>query len=271
MTYHFACKTLRKEVFFEGEGIHTGSFSKIVVSPGNNGIGFWVEGKRYPASPNEVTDTMRCITLGPLRTVEHLLSALAITEITDAEIEVEGEELPILDGGSLEYTQKLLGSGIENTGKKKSFSLFSRVHVRNGEESIDISLGEGKWRYEYDAGERFPGKLIFTIELDLKNYIEEIAPAKTFINEEEIEKLQANAMGSGGSAKNTLVLGKDKYITSHRFQDEPARHKMLDLIGDLYLTGIPPRFLNVSASKSGHRLNIIAAKRLQELCTWELM
>jgi UDP-3-O-acyl-N-acetylglucosamine deacetylase len=81
--------------------------------------------------------------------------------------------------------------------------------------------------------------------------------------------IRAAGLGKGGTEENTLVIGGDGYLTQSRFDDEPARHKLLDVIGDLMLAGIPARFLNVVAERSGHRLNVEAAVRLVEVSTWE--
>jgi UDP-3-O-acyl-N-acetylglucosamine deacetylase len=197
------------------------------------------------------------------------MSAMAVLEVTDAEIEVEGSEIPILDGSSLEFAKGLLDAGFESLGMKYAAGLFGRINMQEDDQRMSISVGEGWWRYEYDSGERWPGKVEFEIEINQDRYLSEIAPARTFVFEEEIAVIQSMGLGRGGDETNTLVLGPNEYRTTARFSDEPARHKLLDCIGDLYLAGIPPRFLNVAAERSGHKLNLRAAERLQELCDWE--
>lgn len=269
MRIEFPRKTIKREASFVGAGIHSGSESKLIVRPSERKIVFRHLGKEIEANPENVTKTERCTTLGTVRTIEHLMSALAGLEITDVEVELVGEELPILDGGSREYCEGLSDAGVEPLGLKSVVGLFGRVNMHEGNQQISISVGEGWWRYEFDSSDRWPGKIEAELQIDSGVYVSEIAPAKTFVFEEEIERLRAAGLGRGGNEKNTLVVGREGYISEHRFDDEPARHKLLDCIGDLYLAGVPPRFLNVVAHRSGHRMNVQAAKRLKQLCNWE--
>jgi UDP-3-O-[3-hydroxymyristoyl] N-acetylglucosamine deacetylase len=269
MRIEFPRKTVKREVSFAGRGIHSGSESKVIVRPGDHDVVFHHVGQQIEAIPENVSETERCTTLGTVRTIEHLMSALAGLEITDADIELIGGELPILDGGSHEYCTGLLDAGFELLGIKSAAGLFGRINMHEHEQQMSISVGEGWWRYEFVSDDRWPGKMESEFQIDSSSYLCEIAPAKTFVFEEDIEAIRNAGLGLGGNEENALVLGRSGYITSHRFDDEPARHKLLDCIGDLYLAGVPPRFLNVVAHRSGHRLNVQAAARLQELCDWE--
>jgi UDP-3-O-acyl-N-acetylglucosamine deacetylase len=269
MRIEFRRKTVKETVAFEGVGIHSGIPSKVVVHPGQNEIVFVGGGERIEAVPENVIDSNRCTALSNARTIEHLMSALAALEITDADIEVTGEELPILDGSASEFVEGLNAVGFEELGLKSAAGLFGRINMQDELQRMSISVGEGWWKYEFDTGERWPGRLEFEIEIGTESYLNEIATARTFVMEEEIDALVAAGLGKGANEHNTLVLGKSGYKNPSRFSDEPARHKLLDCIGDLYLAGIPPRFLNVAAERSGHKLNVRAAHRLQELCDWE--
>jgi UDP-3-O-acyl-N-acetylglucosamine deacetylase len=269
MTFEFERTTLRGTARFEGVGIHTGTPCTVTVEPGDDAIAFWNAGSRFAAKPSSITDTPRSTILGPVRTIEHLMSALAGIGITDAEIHVQGDELPILDGGALDFVEGLKSVGSEPTGKRSAFSLYGRVNLQDAGQTMHVSVGEGRWRYVYDAGDRFPGVQSFEIRLSADRYASEIAPARTFAFDEEIAAIQAAGLGLGGDARNTLVVGREGYLTEAKWPDEPARHKLLDCIGDLALAGVPPRFLNVVAERSGHSINVQAAARLSELCRWE--
>ena len=201
--------------------------------------------------------------------VEHLMSAFAGIAITDAEVEVEGEEMPILDGGSAEYLRGLRDAGTKETGRISACRLFGRVNLQDGPQRIGISLGSGRWRYEFEREDCWPGKQEFEITLDEETYAKEVALAKTFAFSDEIEALQEAGLGKGGSQENTLIIGPQGYLTESRFPDEAPRHKLLDCIGDLALSGIPMRFLNVVAERTGHKMNVQAAARLSEICEWE--
>jgi UDP-3-O-[3-hydroxymyristoyl] N-acetylglucosamine deacetylase len=263
MTFEFERLTVATEVVFEGVGIHSGLLARAVVKEGCSGIAF--NGVR--ATPENVGETTRSTTLGSVRMVEHLMSALAATGITDAEVSLEGDEMPILDGGSLNYYEGLLGAGVRAIGASRG-RVFGRVHLQEGAQRIAISAGTGRWRYEFEREGHWPGKQVFEGDV-AADYASEIAPAKTLAFEDELTMLRAAGLGKGGTPENTLVIGSEGYLTENRFPDEPPRHKLLDCIGDLYLSGVPPRFLNVVAEKSGHKMNVEAARRLAEICAWE--
>jgi len=269
MTVEFDRRTLSGKAVFEGTGIHSGCACKAIVRPGSGGLAFTSGGHRVSAIPENVTDTTNTTRLGSMGMIEHLMSAFAALEITDAEVEVEGPELPILDGSAKEYLDGLQAAGIDALGAKRQVQIFSRVNVQGeNDERIGISAGSGRWRFDWARPGYWPSELSFEAQLP-EDFRGEIAPARTFCHESDIPMIQAVGLGKGGNEHNTLVIGEDGYRTEHRFEDEPARHKLLDLIGDLMLSRVPPRFLNVVGERSGHRLNVAASARLAEVCTWE--
>jgi UDP-3-O-[3-hydroxymyristoyl] N-acetylglucosamine deacetylase len=270
MTVEFQRRTLAGEARFEGVGIHTGEQGVAIARPGEEGIVFIIEGKRVPAIPSNVSDTaLRTTRLAGVGMIEHIMSALGALEITDADIEVKGREMPILDGSASDYLQGLSAAGVAETGSKRSVHLFSRVNVQGeNEERIGISAGQGRWKFDWERAGYWPGALCCEAQLP-DDYQEHVASARTFCFEDELEAIRAAGLGKGGNEQNTLVIGSDRYLTQSRFDDEPPRHKLLDLIGDLMLAGIPARFLNVAAERSGHKLNVEAAARLAEVSQWE--
>ena len=270
MTAEFDRRTLGGEARFEGPGIHTGEVGLAVVRPGEDGIVFTVNGERLPARPESVTDTsMRTTRLGGVGMIEHLMSAFAAQEITEAEVEVTGREMPILDGSAKDYLEGLKCAGSASLGKRRSVHLFSRVNVQgDNDERIGISAGTGRWRFDWERKGHWPGLMSREAQMPT-DYEEHVAPARTFCFEDELDMIRAAGLGKGGNEQNTLVIGSDGYRTQCRFDDEPPRHKLLDLIGDMMLAGIPARFLNVVAERSGHKLNVEAAARLVEVSTWE--
>ena len=269
MNAEFERRTVGGEVAFEGQGIHSGEIGKAVVRPGNDGIVFIANGERIAAKPENVADTTRTTRLGSVAMIEHLMSAFGAMEITDAEVEVTGREMPILDGSAREYLEGLESVGVDSLGKRSSVHLFGRVNVQgSNDERIGISVGTGRWRFDWARGNDWPGELSKEVHMP-DEYRSEVAPARTFCFEDEMEMILAAGLGKGGTMENTLVIGKDGYRTQSRFDDEPPRHKLLDLVGDLMLARVPARFLNVVAERSGHRLNVEAAARLVEVCSWE--
>ncbi|MGI8924370.1 MAG: UDP-3-O-acyl-N-acetylglucosamine deacetylase [Fimbriimonadales bacterium] len=269
MRFEFDRITLERTAEFEGVGIHSDTASLVKVTAGGDGIAFARSGERFSATPDSVTDTTRSTTLGTVRMVEHLMSAFAALGVTDAEVGVDGDEMPILDGGSATYLAGLRASGLASVGRKSALSLFGRVNLQEGECRIGVSVGSGRWRYEYHREGCFPGPQVFETNIDEETYAAEVAPARTFAYEEELEWLRKAGLGKGGTKENTLVIGRDGYLTKQLFKDEAPRHKLLDCMGDIALAGIPLRFLNVVAEKTGHKMNVEAAARLVDICEWE--
>jgi len=262
MTRSYPRYTVSAAVSWAGHGLHGGQAVKVTVHPGSDGLAFRVGHQRTPATPENVTDTRRCTTLGDISTIEHLMSALAGLDYTDAEIEVEGGELPALDGSATEYVDGLLNAGRASVGTLEVEGLFKRVFTGEDEVKVAIAAGDGEWCYEYDCSPRWPGQQVVTYQVTPEVYQAEIAAARTFAFEEEVEPMRALGLGMGLDENSCLVLGAAGFVNGARFPDEPARHKLLDLIGDLALAGVPVAALDVSAHRSGHRVNVVAAQRL---------
>lgn len=261
----FSRKTLASEVRFSGRGLHSGTPCAVRIAPTSAGQWIKAGGDRYQPAPAMVTETLRSTCLPGVATVEHCLSALAGLGVTDFEIIVEeGNEMPALDGSSLEYVQAINEVGLEGCGTLRIDGPFRRVFVQEDGINIAIASGEGHWAYEFDAGSRFLGKTSAEYHLSPKTYTDEVAPARTFVYAEEIEPLSAMGLGQGLDHESAVIIGQDAYEFPVRFPDEPSRHKLLDLIGDLSLSGVPVAALDVKAEKSGHRTNVLAAERLLE-------
>lgn len=258
MTFERA--TLRERARIEGVGLHSGEPVVVDLLPADDGIQFSLRGEIVRAHPSSVSDTSRCTCLGPVRTVEHLMSAFAAYGITDARVELDAPELPGLDGSSLGYWRALEHAGRELIGPANLEGPFARVFLKEDGAEVAVAAGQGRWRYTYDVGERWPGEQ--SAEFDLTEYAAEVAPARTFVLSEELERVRASGLGRGLDETSGLVVGPTGYENEARFPDEPARHKLLDLIGDLYLSGVPPTLLSVVAVRSGHRVNCAAAARL---------
>lgn len=258
----FERRTVTDDVRFEGRGLHSGEPVTVTVHPGEEGIAFRRGPSRWAATPEHVTDTSRCTRLGEIGVIEHLMSAFAALGVTDAEVEVNSGELPAMDGCSLAYCTGLTKAGLTKIGDASVSGPFSRVFHVEGDVKIAISQGDGHWRYEFECGERWPHSQHFDFTFS-RSYTEEVAPARTFAFEEEMEMVKKAGLGKGLDETTAFVIGRENYLNATKFQDEPARHKLLDLIGDLYLSGVPPQLLNVIASRSGHRTNVATAAKLR--------
>ncbi len=267
MTFQRA--TLKAPVQFEGLGLHGGEPVRVRVSPGSEGIRFRYAGEVVAARPENVTDTTRSTKLGPVGTVEHMMSAFAGLEITDADVELDAPEMPGMDGSATEYVRAFVEVGFEPLGEVEAQSLFARVFHKEEGIEIAISKGDGHWQYLYDTGMRWPQQQLFETEDLIGTYRSEIAPSRTFALAEEIPQIIQYGLGKGLDESSALILGIEGYKNEPRFPDEPARHKLLDLMGDLYLAGVPLRLLNVVAARSGHRANVMAAAKLAAFMSGE--
>jgi UDP-3-O-acyl-N-acetylglucosamine deacetylase len=235
---------------------------EVTVYPGEEGIVFRLGAGKWRAKPDNVSDTTRCTKLGDVGTIEHIMSAFAGLEITDAEVELSAGELPALDGSSAEYVSAFGEAGLRDIGQAELPDLFSRVFLQEPPVKIAIGKGEGHWRYTYEVPGRWPGEQAYDCLDVVGSYSGEIASARTFALAEEVPMVLAAGLAKGLDIEKALILGIEGYKNQARYPDEPARHKLLDLVGDLYLAGVPVRFLNVTAEKSGHRTNVEAAARL---------
>jgi UDP-3-O-[3-hydroxymyristoyl] N-acetylglucosamine deacetylase len=276
-------RTLKQEVSFEGIGLHTGGYSKVCIKPAprDSGILFLRTDKDVSirASVSAVSDTAFATTLGyngaKIRTVEHVLAALSGLGIDNATIEVSGPEMPILDGSSLELTELIIKNGIAKQSKKRPYiKITSPLSLTDGNAEIAVFPYNGRRvTYRIHFNHHLLGEQTLSLDLTEENFAMEIAPARTFGFLKDVEYLKANGFARGGSFDNAIILGEHGVLngTGLRFKDEFVRHKMLDLIGDLSLSGFPI-YGHIIANKSGHTTNV---KFLKKLFThpehWELV
>ena len=201
--------------------------------------------------------------MGSIGTVEHLMSAFAGLEITDAEVELDAPEVPGMDGSAGPFYDSMLTVGLQDLGHWTPPVPYRRVFYQRDSVKIAVSRGEGHWRCVYDTGQRWPGSQRFELRSLPAEYADAVGRARTFALLEEVEAIRAAGLGLGLDESSALILGTSAYENAARFADEPVRHKLLDVIGDLYLAGIPIRHLNVSAERSGHTANVECAVLLK--------
>jgi UDP-3-O-[3-hydroxymyristoyl] N-acetylglucosamine deacetylase len=260
-------RTVASAAEFEGLGLHTGVPVKLTVHPGDKGIAFRYETARTEAIPANVTDTRRSTKLGDVGTIEHILSALAGLEITDVEIELSAPEVPGMDGSAAPFVEGLSKAGFVQLGDKEIPSLYSRIFLQELPLKIAVGKGNGHWRYEYETGERWPGSMHFESTSIIDTFTSDIAPARTFVLTEEFPMIEHFGLGKGLTKDDVIILGEKGFENHAKFPDEPARHKLLDMLGDLYLSGIPARFLNVVGTRNGHTANVKMAAMMHQAIT----
>ena len=280
-------RTLAKEVFMNGLGIHTGEpvSLRALPAPPDTGIVFIrTDLPHRPAIPVKCAQTVdidksvRRTTLSKdgveIQTVEHFMASLWGVGIDNTYVEVTGVELPGLDGSAIQFLQQLKAAGtVEQPVPRRYFSLREPIVVEEGESSI-VVFPSPTLRISYLLSYPHPllkSQFVSYALNGAPSFEEAIAPARTFCLKEEADSLTAVGLGKGANFENTLVVGNEGVINNTlRFEDEFARHKILDLLGDLYLLGAHLR-AHVIAIKSGHPLNVKLLKKLnQALEQWKL-
>jgi len=272
--------TIRKEVELEGVGLHTGEKVKIRFKPlgPDSGIIFQRVDLAGKPTVQATVDNVIDISKSPRRTsigskeaevhtIEHVMAVLSVLNIDNILIEINGPEVPGMDGSAFPFFETLEGAGIESQNvPRKSFQIREPIWLSEDDASIVIfPCQEFKISYllSYDHHPYLkPQYLNFVINRD--TFVKEIAPARTFCLEEEAEVLKHQGLGRGADYENTLVVGEKGVIKNKlRFENEFARHKILDLIGDLYLLGYALRG-HVIAIKSGHPLNLKLLHKIEQ-------
>ncbi len=271
----FKQRTLKKAISCTGLGLHTGRKVNLTISPAepDHGITFirkdvrpWIE---IEARVENVVDTRLATTLGKrgirISTVEHLLSSLYGLGIDNAIVEVDGPEIPILDGSAAPFVYLLQNAGIVEQERAKRFMVVRRkVEISHGESRI-VVLPDHFFRISFtiDFDHSFLKTQSFSFINDARTFQREISKARTFGFLKEVELLRSMGLARGGSLENAIVIDDYRILNEEglRYPDEFVRHKILDLLGDLSLLGA---YLigHVKAYRSGHHLNYKAVHAL---------
>jgi UDP-3-O-[3-hydroxymyristoyl] N-acetylglucosamine deacetylase/3-hydroxyacyl-[acyl-carrier-protein] dehydratase len=272
-------KSIANSVSIAGRGLFTGADTTLTFKPAPVGHGVVFvrtdlsRPVRIPALVAHVTKRSRrsAIKSGPdsVETIEHCMSAVAGMGIDNLEIEITGPEVPGVDGSSLPFVDALVSAGIiEQPAERQFLTVTSPVEVRDGSATLIAAppvADEFQILYDLDYGSIEPIKQqLFSYQLD-GTFTKEIAPARTFVTKVEAEMLRARGLGTHLQAGDVLVLDTTGPIgTDYRFANECVRHKVLDLIGDLYLLGCPIKG-KIVAYKSGHSLNHALVRKLTQM------
>ena len=272
-------KTIAKEIEYSGVGLHKGEMIFMRLLPSNSGKIIFrrsdlEEGK------NEIildVDNTFDLTRGTnlknefgamVFTIEHFLSALAICNITDLIVELSGNELPICDGSAKVFLDLFEEAGMQELEEDiEEIIVKEPIYLSLGDKHIIALPYDGKkLTYSIRFEHSFLKSQMAEFILDYGTYQKEIAPARTFGFDYEIEYLRKNNLALGGTLDNAIVIQKDGVMNlgGLRFEDEFVRHKMLDIIGDLKILNRAWR-AHIIAIKAGHALDIEFAKKLKEI------
>jgi UDP-3-O-acyl-N-acetylglucosamine deacetylase len=261
---------MKPEIAVEGRGLHTGAAVRVRLRARPGSISFRVGSNAVALDDLSVVDTTRATTVADraghvrLSTVEHFFSALAGLSVRDGlEVYVDGPELPILDGGARAWCEALAALGLSPraptlivTHEDVVEAGRSRLLLRPGASRVSVTLGTTDERLDPCAA----------FEHDANDFIARIAPARTFAFEAEIAGILERGLARHAPRESIVVLASDSILSAGRpfSKDEPARHKLLDLMGDLYLYGGPPRG-TFHVERPGHGANhrLIAAALLR--------
>ncbi len=302
-------RTLKDSASFSGKGLHTGVDVNVVIKPAPDSHGYIFKRVDLPDQPlinalaENVTDTSRGTTIeengASVSTIEHILAALAGMRLDNVLIEIDGPEAPILDGSSKEYVEAISKVGIvKQETNRKYFILKEKVEYWDEENSVHIIAYPDKIQSVnvlIDYNSKVLGNQYASLD-ELQNFKDEIAPCRTFVFLHELEFLAKNNLIKGGDMDNAIVIVDRKVSQKEldhlaelfdkpkisvqpegilnnlelRFPNEPARHKLLDMIGDLALVG---RWFKakIIATRPGHQSNTEFAKLLRQVMKKELV
>ncbi|UCF29795.1 MAG: UDP-3-O-acyl-N-acetylglucosamine deacetylase [bacterium] len=278
-------KTLMGSMEFAGTALHTGADTSVRVIPGAPDSGYRFRRLDVPGAPeveasvHNISDTLLATSLGlngtSVKTVEHILSAMAGSGVDNAVIEVDGDEIPIMDGSAAPFVQGIEIVGLAGQGvPKRMLRIKEEIVAGNGDASAALSPSDF-FRISFRIA--FDHPAVGVQELDFlyspEAYRRDIAFARTFGFYRDVERLQEKGLALGGSFDNAVVVGDEGVMNEGglRAPDEFVRHKILDTIGDLSLLGIPI-LGHYQGHKAGHAVNrLLMQEVLQHPERWELV
>jgi UDP-3-O-[3-hydroxymyristoyl] N-acetylglucosamine deacetylase len=277
-------KTIRRSCEIQGIGLHTGKEARIRIlpAPPNHGVVFRVGGRfgsvDIPARSEFVASTRLSTCLGMrgrrVYTVEHLMAAVFGLELDNILIEVDGNEVPVMDGSSIAFVEHLREAGFTIQSEPKRYIRVLKPITILGDDRSAALLPSPVPLFSFEIDFPHPAINVQTKRLHLtpRAFVNELARARTFGFEQDLEKLQKARLARGVSLDNCVGLGRDGHVMNPgglRYADEFVRHKMLDAVGDLSLAGFPI-IAEYRGVKSGHAINRKLVRALLESADgWE--
>ena len=261
--------TIKSSVAFTGVGLHSGARTELTIQPASAEYGIWFHrididsgDALVPARWDAVTPSRLCTKLVnragvEVSTVEHVTAALAGCGIQNALIEIDGPEVPILDGCAAEFVRGILGRGIRSLGAPvRVIEILQDVEVRDGDATARLSPAntfEIEFLINFD--DAAIGQQRKTLNMANGAFVTELCDSRTFCLHSDVAQMHASGLGRGGNLRNTVVFDGGTVLTPGglRYSDEAVRHKMLDALGDLSLAGAP-LIGRYSGDRAGHSL-----------------
>ncbi|UXU74892.1 MULTISPECIES: UDP-3-O-acyl-N-acetylglucosamine deacetylase [unclassified Paracoccus (in: a-proteobacteria)] len=255
--------TIAQKAQFRGVGLHSGAAVRLAIlpAPADHGIVFVrtdLGGARIPALWDRVTPSQLCTLLdngqgATVSTVEHVMAALAGTGIHNAIVEVNGPEVPILDGSAAPFVQGILQAGLRRYSQAplRAIRVLREVEVQNGEAFARLSPADHlEIHFDISFADAAIGHQEKYLDMANGSFVHELMDSRTFCRQADVVHMQQNGLALGGTYLNAVVVDGDKVLSPGglRHRDEAVRHKMLDAVGDLALAGAP-----LLARYTGHR------------------
>ena len=266
--------TLNQLVKFEGVGLHSGKSVTMTVFPAETDYGITFQRIDRDANPVEarfdlVNDTQLCTKLGvgdsAIGTIEHVMAAFAGCGINNARVELDGPEVPIMDGSSAPFIKKFLDAGLRDLDAKiRVLRILKTVRYEDGEAYAEISPSDiPQITFSIDFDVPAIGKQKRSMSLANGAFVRELCDSRTFCKKTEVDWMRDNGLALGGSLENAVVVDGDEVLNANGFRhdDECVRHKMLDALGDLYLAGAPI-LGHYHGHRAGHRMTNMLLRKL---------
>ena len=268
--------TINSPISFNGVGIHSGKAVNMTVFPADDNFGIVfkrtdLDKDNYiKVIPENIYFSKYCSKLKNkhgvyVGTVEHLLATLHSFDINNVLIEINSPELPAMDGSSYEFTKKLMEVGIQIQKKpKKVLKILKKVSIKEGVRSIKVLPSNYlSFSIKINFSNTLIGKHQYDYTHNTQNFIDEICYARTFCISKDVSKLRAAGFGLGGNLNNVIVVEDNKILndTGLRCNKEFVKHKILDCIGDFYMSGLP-LLGSIYATQPGHELNNKLLKKI---------
>jgi UDP-3-O-[3-hydroxymyristoyl] N-acetylglucosamine deacetylase len=261
--------TLKHAIHCSGVGLHSGARVSMTLHPADADQGITLRRRDLPGRP-ELAATWRNARQTPLcttierdgvqvATVEHLMSALAGTGIDNVVVDLDGPEVPIMDGSAAPFVFLIECAGIvRQTAPRRAIKVLKPVSVEDGRRRAALTPGYGlSVDFEIDFDSTIVARQRWSSRITRSHYKAELARARTFGFLHEVDQLRENGLARGGSLNNAVVISDDGVLNAGglRYPDEFVRHKVLDVVGDLYLAGAPVRG-RFTGVRSGHAMNL---------------
>ncbi|PIE16893.1 MAG: UDP-3-O-[3-hydroxymyristoyl] N-acetylglucosamine deacetylase [Rhodobacterales bacterium] len=257
--------TLKNKVSFHGVGLHSGQPVRMAVHPASAQYGIWFRRIDLPGNNliaarwDAVSDSRLCTKISndagaAVSTIEHIMAALAGCGVQNALIEIDGPEVPVLDGSSAEFVAEIVAVGLRYLDAPvRAIKVLQAVEVSNGAATARLEPADNLYidfHIDFAAHSPVIGKQDKALNMANGAFVRELSDSRTFCLQKDVEMMRANGLALGGTVENAVVVDGDQVLSPGglRHRDEAVRHKMLDALGDLALAGAP-----LLARYTGHR------------------